>query len=272
MAKLQLSIGFLGAGRMATALAQGCVQSELVAGSQVLAFDPSEAACRSFAERVPGVRITSNEEVLASADLVVLAVKPQVMTNVLEEIAPHVAGRHLLVSIAAGITLELLSSALPNGTRLVRVMPNTPCLIGLGASCFSLGPCSTQEDGHIVKKILESVGIAFEVEEKDLDAVTGLSGSGPAFVYTMIEALTSGGVEQGLAPELAQQLAVQTVRGSAEMVVKTKQTPSALRDQVTSPGGTTLAGLEKLKELAGADAFRSAVEAATKRSIELGNS
>ena len=270
LAELQLSIGFIGAGRMATALAQGCVQSELVASSQVLAFDPSEEACRSFAERVPGVRLTSNGEVLTSANMVFLAVKPQVMNNVLQEIAPHVEARHLLVSIAAGITIDMLSSSLPQGTRLVRVMPNTPCLIGLGASCFSLGPNATREDGLVVKQILESVGIAFEVEEKDLDAVTGLSGSGPAFVYTLIEALTSGGVEQGLEPELAQKLAVQTIRGAAGMVLETGQTPSDLRNQVTSPGGTTLAGLEKLKELAGADAFRAAVEAATKRSVELG--
>ena len=149
-------------------------------------------------------------------------------------------------------------------------MPNTPCLVGLGASCYSRGASATEADGLLVRQLLESVGTADEVEERLLDAVTGVSGSGPAFVYTMIEALTTGGTQMGLPEELALSLAAQTVRGAAEMVLAGNATPAELRQQVTSPGGTTLAGLKALEERQGAEAFRAAVEAATKRSIELG--
>jgi len=151
-------------------------------------------------------------------------------------------------------------------------MPNTPCLIGMGASCYSLGRKATTTEGQLVQQILDSVGSATQVEESMLDAVTGLSGSGPAFIYTVIEALAAGGTEMGLPPELALSLATQTARGAAEMLLATKSTPAELREQVTSPGGTTLAGLEMLAKLDGADSLRAAVVAATKRSAELGKS
>jgi pyrroline-5-carboxylate reductase len=168
------------------------------------------------------------------------------------------------------VTLKRLAAALPPGTRLVRVMPNTPCLIALGASCFSRGPTATDADAALVEQLLTSVGRAYEVEEPLLDAVTGLSGSGPAFVYTAIEALAAGGAAMGLPPALALELAAQTAAGAAAMVLQTGQSPAQLRDQVTSPGGTTVAGLEALRERDGAGAFRAAVGAATRRSIELG--
>lgn len=256
---------------MATALARGCVISGLVKANQVLAADPHEDARRAFAEQVPGASVgNSNESVLSSADVVVLAVKPQVMSAVLSEINPFVASRHLFVSIAAGIPLARLASGLPSGSRLIRVMPNTPCLVGLGASCFSRGSTATNDDAEHVRQILASVGEAFEVPEASLDAVTGLSGSGPAFIYRVIESLADGGVAMGLPSELALRLAAQTAKGAAEMVLSTGKSPAELREQVTSPGGTTLAGLNKLAELSGAEAFREAVVAATKRSEELG--
>jgi pyrroline-5-carboxylate reductase len=256
---------------MATALARGCVQSGLVGANQVLAADPHADARSSFAEQVPGAQVfDNNEAVLSGADLVILAVKPQVMATVLGEIKSQVAARHLFVSIAAGITLARLAEGLPRGTRLIRVMPNTPCLVGLGASCFSRGSTATQVDADHVGQILESVGQAFEVPEKSLDAVTGLSGSGPAFIYRVIESLAAGGTTMGLPVELALQLAAQTAKGAAEMVLTTGRSPAELREQVTSPGGTTLAGLTKLAELHGAEAFHEAVVAATKRSEELG--
>lgn len=258
---------------MATALARGCVQSGLVAGSQVLAADPHEDARQAFAQQVSDAQVVdNNEQVLATADLLILAVKPQVMPDVLSQLAGDVESRHLLVSIAAGITLEKMAASLPAGTRTIRIMPNTPCLVGFGASCYSLGATASAEDGQMVKQILQSVGQAFEVKEEMLDAVTGLSGSGPAFVYTMIEALATGGTQQGLPDELAGQLAAQTVRGAAEMVLTTGKSPAELRSQVTSPGGTTLAGLEILEKQQGSAAFRAAVEAATRRSVELGES
>ncbi len=266
-----LTIGFIGSGRMATALARGGVESRLVKTSQVLAADPHAEARRAFAEQVPGVEVfDSNEPILSRAEIVVLAVKPQVMASVLAEIKPHVIERHLLVSIAAGITLARLAEGLPEGTRLIRVMPNTPCLVGLGASCFSRGGNATDADAEHVRRILASVGQAFEVSEDLLDAVTGLSGSGPAFIYRVIESLAEGGTAMGLPAELALQLAAQTARGAAEMVLTTGRSPAELREQVTSPGGTTLAGLNELAKLQGAEAFRAAVIAATKRSQELG--
>jgi len=266
------TLGFIGSGRMATALGRGCVSSGLFAGEQVLAADPFEAAREGFAEQVPGARLMAdNEPLLAEAEIVVLAVKPQVMPAVLADLASHATDKHLFVSIAAGITLTQLADLLPNG-KLVRVMPNTPCLIGMGTSCYSLGRKATATEGQLVQQILGSVGTATQVEETMLDAVTGLSGSGPAFIYTVIEALAAGGTEMGLPPELALSLATQTARGAAEMLRSTGSTPAELREQVTSPGGTTLAGLEMLAKLDGADSLRAAVVAATKRSAELGKS
>jgi pyrroline-5-carboxylate reductase len=265
------ALGFIGAGRMATALANGCVNSGLVPAPHVLASDPSEAARNKFAAGIPGARLAvDNVAVLEGAETIILAVKPQMMSAVLAEIRPHVTPRHLLISIAAGVSLSRLAEELATETRLVRVMPNTPCLIGQGASCYSRGASATAEDADLVDQLLNSVGKAFEVDEKHLDAVTGLSGSGPAFIYTAIEALAAGGAAMGLPPKLALELAAQTAAGAAGMVLQTGHSPAELRDQVASPGGTTLAGLKALNDRDGAGAFRAAVEAATRRSLELG--
>jgi pyrroline-5-carboxylate reductase len=256
---------------MATALARGCLTSGLVSAEQMLAADPHEEPRQAFAEQVAGATVyDTNSPVLARADLIVLAVKPQVIAEVLAEIRDQVTAQHLIVSIAAGITLARLASGLQPGTRLIRVMPNTPCLVGLGASCFSRGPTATEDDAKHVEQILSSVGQAFEVPETALDAVTGLSGSGPAFIYRVIESLAAGGAEMGLPSELALRLAAQTAKGAAEMVLTTGRSPAELCDQVTSPGGTTFAGLNELAKLQGAEAFQAAVIAATKRSQELG--
>ncbi len=268
-----MKLGFLGAGRMATALAQGCIKAGLVPAASVLASDPVEPARTKFQRDIAGARATDdNAAVLAAADTVFLAVKPQMMAAVLAGVRDAVQPRHLIISIAAGVTLRRLADSLPPGTRLVRVMPNTPCLIGQGVSCYSRGATATAADATLVERLLASVGKVYEVDEPLLNAVTGLSGSGPAFIYTMIEALAAGGVAGGLAPKLALELAAQTAVGAASMLAATGLSPAELRDQVTSPGGTTLAGLEKLRAMNGADAFRAAVEAATQRSIELGKS
>jgi pyrroline-5-carboxylate reductase len=256
---------------MASALAKGCLEAGLLPADAMLASDPSEDAKRNFAQRAAGVELVrSNQDVLAGADVVVLAVKPQMMSQVLADIRASVEPRHLIVSIAAGVSLSRLADGLPAGARLIRVMPNTPCLIGMGASCFSRGAAATADDAAEVERLLASVGNVYEVEENQLDAVTGLSGSGPAFIYTVIEALASGGSAMGLPTALALELAAQTTLGAAAMALQTGLSPEALRQQVTSPGGTTLAGLEVLEKLDGAGAFRAAVEAATRRSIELG--
>jgi pyrroline-5-carboxylate reductase len=268
---LTTKIGLIGAGRMATALARGFVRAEIVRPEWILASDPSDAARESFAGQVPGATVVAeNQPVASQADVVFLAVKPQKMTAALDDIRDTLRRDALVVSIAAGVTLRRLAAGLPAGQRIVRVMPNTPCLIGQGASAYSLAESATAEDGRMVAELLSAVGIAREVPEDMLDAVTGLSGSGPAFVYSMIEALAEGGQAAGLPPELASELAARTVAGAAQMVIETGETPGVLRDRVTSPGGTTLAGLAVLNNRGFTGAVRGAVEAAAKRSIELG--
>lgn len=270
---LATKIGLIGAGRMATALGRGFVNAKLVPASALTASDPSDAARAAFGQEVPGAQVVAtNSNIFAACDVVILAVKPQLMKPVLAEVREVIRPDALVVSIAAGVTLAGLATGLQSNQRIVRVMPNTPCLIGRGASGFSLGPHATPADGKLVAQLLAAVGVAYEVPEAQLDAVTGLSGSGPAFVYTMIEALAQGGCEAGLPAELASALAAQTAVGAAEMVLATGETPAVLRDRVTSPGGTTLAGLKALEENGFQPAVVAAVVAATRRSVELGKS
>ncbi len=273
LATLSIQIGFMGAGRMATALARGLVGAKTVTAGAIVASDPTPEARESFAGAVPGVSVgADNAAQVGKADVVVLAVKPQQMTEALGSLRNSIRGDALVVSIAAGVTIDRLAASLPAGQRIVRVMPNTPCLIGRGASGFALGSHATKSDTKLVGELLSAVGAAFEVPEKLLDAVTGLSGSGPAFVYSMIEALASGGVAAGLPAQLSLELAARTVAGAAEMVMETSETPAVLRDRVTSPGGTTVAGLTVLRERGFSDALVEAVKAATRRSAELGQS
>lgn len=270
-------VGFIGAGRMATALGRGLVKAELVSSSAIVACDPSPAAAERFESAIPGATVLKNNcQLAAEVGVIVLAVKPQHMDLVLAELAGGAEranggmGDPLVVSIAAGVPLARLAAGLPDGTRLVRVMPNTPCLIGRGASAYSLGATATAADGKTVHQMLTAVGTAREVPEKFLDAVTGLSGSGPAFVYTVIESLSDGGVLMGLPRDLAAALATQTVAGAAEMVLTTGEHPAQLREEVASPGGTTVAGLEALEKEGLRAALLEAVRAATCRSQELG--
>ena len=211
-----------------------------------------------------------NRAVAAEADVLILAVKPQQMSGVLAEVGPTLTSSRLVVSIAAGMRLDTLAAGLGPRARLIRVMPNTPCLVGQSASGYSLGAGATEADAELVAELLAAVGRAFRVDEKLLDAVTGLSGSGPAFVYLIIEALSDGGVRMGLPREVALQLAAQTVRGAAEMVLTSGEHPAVLKDRVASPGGTTIAGLQALEAGSLRGTLMAAVEAATRRSQELG--
>jgi pyrroline-5-carboxylate reductase len=266
---LQERIGFIGAGQMATALGQGLVKAGLIEPASVVASDPVPEARDRFAAATGGRIVNNNLSVAALADIIWMAVKPQQMASVLAELRGRLQGK-LIVSIAAGVRLAQLAEGLGTGPRLVRVMPNTPCLVGQGASAYCLGPDATPDDGRLVQRLLEAVGVACQVDEKLMDAVTGLSGSGPAFVYVMIEALSDGGVRAGLPRPVATLLAAQTVCGAAQMVLATKEHPGVLKDRVTSPGGTTIAGLHALESGGIRAAFMAAVEAATKRSQELG--
>jgi len=264
-------IAFIGAGQMARALAAGFVEAGLVRGEQISASDPSPAALEEFAAAAPGASVADdNAAAVKKCDVVFLAVKPQQMAPVMEEIRPAASAEKLFVSIAAGVRLAALTEGL-TADRVIRVMPNTPCMVGQSAAGYCLAPGATEDDGQFVGRLLESVGVAYLVPERLMDAVTGLSGSGPAFVYLVIEALSDGGVKMGLPRDTATALAAQTVRGAAEMVLKTGEHPAVLKDRVTSPGGTTIAGIAALEEGGLRAALIEAVESATCRSVELGN-
>jgi pyrroline-5-carboxylate reductase len=260
--------GFIGSGKMATALIRGMLRAGTARPESVSASDPVDAARAALAEATGIAVAGSNRAVAGRSDVLVLAVKPQSMAAVMEELRPSVTGEHLVVSIAAGVSLATLGAGL--GTdRIIRVMPNTPALVGLGASGYCLGELAGVRDEAVVRSCLEAVGRAYRVPESLLDAVTGLSGSGPAFVYLMIEALSDGGVRVGLPRDVATALAAQTLLGAATMVLETGLHPGVLKDQVTSPGGTTIAGLHALERGGLRAALIDAVEAATRRSAEL---
>ena len=262
-----LKIGFLGAGKMATALAKGFVRAKLAVPKELMASDPFDTAREHFEEETGAKATALNTETAKFADVLVLATKPDQVTAALAEISKK---NCLLISIAAGVTISKLESALPAGARVIRVMPNTPALIGQAASAFALGKNATAVDAELAKKLLSAVGVAFQVKESLLDAVTGLSGSGPAYVYQFIEALSDGGVASGLPRDIATQLAAQTVLGAARMVLETGQHPGALKDQVTSPGGTTIEGLHELEKGKLRATVMNAVRAATEKSKKLG--
>jgi len=263
-------IGFIGAGQMATALAQGFVRGGQVRPEQLIASDPVAEARSRFVQSTGGEAVGENFRVVARADVLFLAVKPQQISGVLEGLCGRVGPDRLVLSIAAGIRLSTLQKGLGEEVRLISVMPNTPCLVGRGACAYSLGGRASEEDGRRARQLLESVGIACQVDEGLMDAVTGLSGSGPAFVYVLIEALSDGGVRAGLPRGVATALATQTVLGAAEMVRSSDQHPAVLKDRVASPGGTTIAGLQALEAGGFRAAAMAAVQAAAQRSAEMG--
>jgi pyrroline-5-carboxylate reductase len=266
---LSVRWGFIGAGKMATALVRGMIRGGVASAENIAVSDPLEDA-RDALARSAGVHATANNLAIAEqSDVLVLAVKPQMLGRVCCELQPAMTDRHLVVSIAAGVSMTTLGGGLGPDCRLVRVMPNTPALVGEGAAGYCLGPKATPDDEAIVRACLNSVGRAYRVPEALLDAVTGLSGSGPAFVYVMIEALSDGGVRVGLPRDVATALAAQTVLGAAKMVLESGLHTGSLKDQVTSPGGTTIAGLHALEGRAVRAALIDAVEAATRRSAEL---
>jgi pyrroline-5-carboxylate reductase len=267
---LAKKIAFLGSGNMAEALVKGLLAAGASTAAEIVCAEPREDRRRELQQRYAVRTVSSNREAVAAADLVLLSVKPQVIDAVLDEISPEVAATKLVVSIAAGVPIAAIAKRLPEGTRIIRTMPNTPALAGAGAAALAAGPHATPADLALAKQIFEAVGTAVVVPEPLLDAVTGLSGSGPAFVYLFIEALSDGGVKAGLARAEALQLAAQTVLGSAKLVLESGEHPGRLKDQVTSPGGTTIAGVHALEKAGFRGAVMDAVEAAARRSRELG--
>jgi len=264
------TLGFVGGGQMAEALIKGLLSKKLLKPGRITASDLSEDR-RNHLKESFGINITSeNKEAVTGSEIVILAVKPQVMSTVLEDIGPVVSSNHIVVSIAAGITIHSLEKRLPKGTRVVRVMPNTPALVQTGAAALCKGTATSQGDLDTVRQILEAVGKAVIVPEALMDAVTGLSGSGPAYVFTFIEGLIDAGVREGLPRTVAQELVVQTVLGAAIMCQNSGKHPAELTTMVTSPGGTTVAGLHVLERAALRGILLDAVRAATERSKELG--
>lgn len=271
MAMMKEKLAIIGAGEMGSALVRGFIQAGLIKPDAITASDRRQDAL-NLIKKETGVKVTfDNTLAVKSADIVLLALKPDLVQHVLREIKPSLTKDHLIISIAAGIAIRLIEAELGRGYRVIRVMPNTPCLVGSGASAFSAGKGASRKDREVVSALLESVGTVLELPEKQLDAVTGLSGSGPAFVFMVIEALADGGVKMGLSHSVALKLATQTVLGAARLVQLTHKHPRELKDQVASPGGTTIAGLAALEKGQLSSILIEAVEAATRRSIELGS-
>ena len=261
--------GLIGAGKMATALARGMIDSGAATPDSVIAYDPHPEALAAFARRTGAATASSNRETVERSDALIIAVKPGAVPAALAEIREAMTDSHLTISVAAGVTLKTLESALGDGRRVIRTMPNTPALVGAGASAYAMGRFARPEDETIARSCLDAVGRAWKVPEALLDAVTGLSGSGPAFVFVMIEALADGGVRMGLPRDVALALAGQTLFGAAKLMLETGEHPGALKDQVASPGGTTIAGLHALERGGVRAALIDAVQAATLRSAEL---
>lgn len=266
-----LRIGFLGGGRMAHAMAKGFISAGLTKGNNIIAScAPQDVQCIDAFEKLGATMTFKNPEVAQKSEVIIVAVKPNIVPVVLKEVHSVVTNLHLLISVAMGVTIKQLEQSLPKGIRVIRAMPNTPALIRTGASVFTRGTDATLDDAELTSKLFEAVGTCDQVPEYMMDTITGLSGSGPAYVYMLIEALADGAVRMGLPRDLAYRLAAQTVVGAGKMVLETKEHPGQLKDNVMSPGGTTAAGVYALEKNSFRLALLEAVEAATNRGKEMG--
>jgi len=263
------TIGFVGAGNMAEAMIRGLLRGKDFAPGQITASAPREERRAELAERY-GIRATPDNREAARQAIVVLSVKPQILGRVLDEIADAIDAEALVISIAAGVPVAAIQSKLAAGTRVVRAMPNTPALVDAAATAIARGEHARESDLDDAKRIFDAVGITVVLDESQLDAVTGLSGSGPAYVFLILEALSDAGVKVGLSRRTAQLLAAQTLLGSAKLLLETNEHPGRLKDMVTSPGGTAITGLHTLENGGLRTTLMNAVEAATRRSRELG--
>ncbi|KAL0334354.1 UNVERIFIED_CONTAM: Pyrroline-5-carboxylate reductase [Sesamum angustifolium] len=264
------NLGFIGAGKMAESIARGVVKSGVLPASCIRTAHRGTArrtAFESFGVKV----LDENSQVVQESDVVVFSVKPQVVKDVVLQLRPLLSEKKLLVSVAAGVKLKDLQEWAGH-SRFIRVMPNTPAAVGVAASVIGLGAAATKDDGELISKLFGAIGKVWTADEKLFDAITGLSGSGPAYIYLAIEALADGGVAAGLPRELALGLASQTVLGAASMAVTGGKHPGQLKDDVASPGGTTIAGIHELEKAGFRGILMNAVVAAAKRSRELSQS
>jgi pyrroline-5-carboxylate reductase len=267
--KIEKTIGFLGAGNMAEALIRGLLRGHADAG-RIHASGPRLERMAELATRYGIVTSIENGRLVQESDIIVLSVKPQIMRKILDEIADGIRPETLVISIAAGVPVAAIEGRLPPGTRVIRTMPNTPALVDAGATAIAAGGHATPADLADAKRIFDAVGVTVTLDESQLDAVTGLSGSGPAYIFLILEALSDAGVKVGLARRTATLLAAQTVLGSAKLLLETNEHPGRLKDMVTSPGGTAITGLHTLENGGVRTTLMNAVEAATNRSRELG--
>ncbi len=264
------TIAFLGAGNMAEALVKGLLRAGVADPQEILCADRRAERGPELTQRY-GVRFGQNNvAAVREAGIVLLSVKPQAMNKLLDEIAPALDASKLVISIAAGVPIAAIERKVGHGVRIVRTMPNTPALVGAGATALAAGEHATEADLAQARALFDAVGKTVVVDEPLLDAVTGLSGSGPAYIFLVIEALSDAGVKVGLARQQAQDLAAQTVLGSAKLLIETGEHPGRLKDQVTSPGGTAIAGLHTLEAGGLRTTLMNAVETATRRAHELG--
>lgn len=265
-----MKLGIIGCGKMGRALIGGILKAGIFQANKVMVYDAWPEAVSSAVNELGIKEAKNNAEVIDASDVVLLCVKPQCFPEMYSELG---SGKNrLLISIAAGVLIDTIEKGINKQHRVIRVMPNTPALVGRGASAYAIGSDATEADAELTEKLLASIGYVCRVEEKELDAVTALSGSGPAYIFLMIESLIAAGIEQGLTPEIARNLAIETVAGAAELVSQTGESPSTLRENVTSPKGTTFAALESFRADGFSDMVKRAMQAARNRSIELGKS
>lgn len=265
---MDIKLCVIGLGKMGSTLVKGFIQSKTLEREQIIGTDLFEYESEKNTNYCDIRTMSNNVQAVKESDIILLAIKPQIINKVLREISPHCENK-IVISIAAGVSLHHLERALPISTKIIRAMPNTPILVGEGVIAISKNKNINDKDLNIVKEILESVGNVYLVEEYMMDTITALSGSGPAYVYIMIEALSDGGVLMGLPRELSTELAARTFLGAARMVLEEDRHPGALKDMVTSPGGTSIRGIEVLESHGIRGILMDAVKEATKRSREL---
>jgi pyrroline-5-carboxylate reductase len=263
-------LAVIGVGMMGNALAQGLVRAGAMPASHIILYDPHLARAQSVASDLQHATIAADErEAAEQADIVLFAVKPYVIHESVSRIAKQLSSAKLVISIAAGVRIAQIEALVPSNVPIVRAMPNTPALVGAGVTAIAAGTHATHDHLEQAATLFRAIGKVVTVEERLMDAVTGLSGSGPAYVYLFIEALMDGGVREGLTRDTARMLAAQTVFGAAKMVLESTDHPAQLKDNVTTPGGTTIAGLAVLEKAGLRTAVMDAVQAASARSREL---
>ncbi|XP_059005850.1 pyrroline-5-carboxylate reductase 1, mitochondrial isoform X1 [Mustela nigripes] len=268
-----MSVGFIGAGQLAFALARGFTAAGILAAHKIMASSPDMDLATVSALRKMGVNLTPhNKETVRHSDVLFLAVKPHIIPFILDEIGADMEGRHIVVSCAAGVTISSIEKklmAFQPAPKVIRCMTNTPVVVREGATVYATGTHAQVEDGRLLEKLMGSVGFCTEVEEDLIDAVTGLSGSGPAYAFTALEALADGGVKMGLPRRLAVRLGAQALLGASKMLLDSEQHPGQLRDHVCSPGGATIHALHVLESGGFRSLLINAVEASCVRTREL---